>query len=102
TEVQQVHNADTTAVTQVPSVEDFYVQASDTGFANSQSENTSTHELHRTDIVELPVIPPKVIKRNIRKRKSTILTRTPIKSNGKKRKPEKEQRQKKARKTKKN
>ncbi|KAK9871876.1 hypothetical protein WA026_015125 [Henosepilachna vigintioctopunctata] len=66
-------------VTQVHSVEDFNVQASDTDLANSQCENTSRHEVYLFDIVELPVIPPKVSKRNIRKRKSTILTSIPIK-----------------------
>ncbi|KAL3268944.1 hypothetical protein HHI36_008030 [Cryptolaemus montrouzieri] len=65
--------------TQVHSVEDFNVHASNTGLANSQSENTSTHEIHLSDIVELLVIHPKVSKRNIRKRKSTFLTSTPIK-----------------------
>ncbi|CAK1553158.1 unnamed protein product, partial [Leptosia nina] len=77
TEVQQVSNADTTAVTQVHSVEDFNNQGSDTVLADSFSENL--HEVHLSDIIELPVIPPKVSKRNIRKRKSTILTSTPIK-----------------------
>ncbi|KAK9884766.1 hypothetical protein WA026_007614 [Henosepilachna vigintioctopunctata] len=67
-EVQQVSNADTTAVTQVHSVEDFNVQASDSGLANSQSENTSTHEVHLSDIVELPVIPPKLEEEEKRKR----------------------------------
>ncbi|KAL3284255.1 hypothetical protein HHI36_018417 [Cryptolaemus montrouzieri] len=76
TEVQQVPNADTTAVTQVHSFEGFNVQAC---LTNSQSENTSILEVHLSDIVELPVIPPKVSKRNIRKIKSTILTSTPIK-----------------------
>ncbi|KAL3279051.1 hypothetical protein HHI36_016566 [Cryptolaemus montrouzieri] len=75
-EVQQVPYADTPAV---HSVEDINVSTSDTDLASSQSKNTSTHEVHLSDIVGLPVIPPKVSKRNIRKRKSTILTRTLIK-----------------------
>lgn len=83
TDVQQspdAHNhVDATAVAQVHSVEHLDVQASDPGPANSQSEDTSTHAVSLSDIVELPIISPKISKRNIRKRKSTILTSTPIK-----------------------
>ncbi|KAL3266867.1 hypothetical protein HHI36_011019, partial [Cryptolaemus montrouzieri] len=74
TEVQQAPNADTTAVSQFHSVEDRGIRYS---LANSQNENPSTHEVHLSDIVELRGIPPKVSKRNITKRKSTILTSTP-------------------------
>ncbi|CAG9575554.1 unnamed protein product [Danaus chrysippus] len=74
------HNhVDATAVAQVHSVKHLDVPASDTGPATSQSEDTSTHAVSLSDIVEWPIIPRKISKRNIRKRKSTILTSTPIK-----------------------
>lgn len=83
TDIQQapnIHNhANITAVAQVHSIELLDIQVSDTGPVNSQSEDTSTHAVPLSEIVELPIIPPKISKCNIRKKISTVLTSTTIK-----------------------
>lgn len=74
------HNhADVTAAAQDHRVEDHDVPASDIGSVNSQNDDASTHAVSLSEIVELPIISPKISKRNIRKKRSTILTSTPIK-----------------------
>jgi hypothetical protein len=44
-----------------------------------QSNDTSTHAVSLSEIVELPIITIIISKRNIRKKRSTIITSTPIK-----------------------
>lgn len=83
TEVQKspvtYSHADITAVAQVHSVENLDVQASDTGPVNSQSDDASMHVVSLSEMIELPIIPKKISKRISRKKRSTIITSTPIK-----------------------
>ncbi|CAH2218130.1 jg1082 [Pararge aegeria aegeria] len=80
TDFHQISDAHNHAdITQVHSLEDLGVQASDTGSVNLQSDDTRTHAVSLSEIVELPIIRPKITKRKIRKKKSTILTSTLIK-----------------------
>ncbi|KAK0074048.1 hypothetical protein PV325_008841 [Microctonus aethiopoides] len=83
TDVQQAPDAhnhtDITVIAQIHSIEHLDVQVSDTGPVNSQSEDASTHAVLLSETVELPIIPPKISQRNIRKKISTILTSTPMK-----------------------
>ena len=51
----------------------------DTSPVNSQCDDTSTHEVSLCEIVDLPIIPPKISKRNTKKKRLYILTSTPIK-----------------------
>ncbi|KAF2880427.1 hypothetical protein ILUMI_25761 [Ignelater luminosus] len=65
-------------ITEVHSTKTFDIQASDTRAIHLQSGEEQSVSL--SEIVELPIIPPKTSKRNIRKRKSIILTSTPVKN----------------------
>ncbi|KAF2906159.1 hypothetical protein ILUMI_00017 [Ignelater luminosus] len=71
------HSSDISTVAEVHSAKTFDIQASDTRAIHLQSSEEQSVSL--SEIVELPIIPPKTSKRNIRKRKSIILTSTPVK-----------------------
>lgn len=72
-------DAEVTAAAQNHPVEDQDIYATDKEPVNFQTDDASTHTVSLSEIVELPIISPKISKRNIRKKRSIILTSTLIK-----------------------